>query len=158
VLGWFGGKLPGLGKSKGAGESGSGPRGKGTPSPDGPASVTPGGRANGKAVAGHGWYFSSNGMTPPLPKGMYLHFYVEHGEKLLDSVGTMIERGARNVKPVQTYGPGDRIPDYLIGHPEGLNIMSGSIIISDERLLSEMIADGTIGGVCHMAICREELF
>lgn len=97
-------------------------------------------------------------MTPPLSRGTYLHFYVEHGEKLLDSVGALIERGARNVKPVQTYGPGDRVPNYLIGPPEGLNIMSGSTTVPHDRLLSEMLADGTISGVCHMAICREEMF
>jgi hypothetical protein len=132
-----------------------GPRGKGTPGPDDPASVTDGGRSTGgQAVAGHGWHARSNGTTV-VPPGTYLHFYVEHGEKLADSVGLQIERGARNIKPVETFGPGSRIPNYTIAPPRGLNIMSGSTTVTQSRLLSEMFEDGTISGVSHVAVCRE---
>lgn len=130
-------------------------RGKGG---KGPASVTQGGRADGaKVVAGHGYYVSSNGGVI-VPEGTYLHFYVGHGEKLLDRVGTMIERGARNIKPAQTFGPGSHVPNYTIAEPDGLNIYSNSIIVGGEKLLSEIIGDGTLQGVCHMAICREVLW
>ncbi|MFD1320437.1 RHS repeat-associated core domain-containing protein [Micromonospora sonneratiae] len=142
--------------SKG-GSGGDGSRGKGGAGPDDPESITVGGRANGQVVAGHGWYFEMDGETPPLPGGIYLHFYVEHGEKLLDRIGEMIERGARNVKPVETFGPGARVPNYLIGPPRGLNILTGSTTVGSPRHLADMLADGTIRGVCHMAICREKV-
>ncbi len=134
-----------------------GVRGKGTPGPNDPASITEGGRANGQVVAGHGGYITSDGHSV-VPSGTYLHFYVEHGGLLEDSIGFQIERGARNIKPVETYGPGDLVPNYIIGPPEGLNIMSGSTTVTSERMLGEMLEDGSISGVCHMAICREVLW
>ncbi|WP_194906691.1 putative adhesin [Catenulispora rubra] len=132
-------------------------RGKGDPRPgrDRPWSITPGGRGDGgQVVAGHGWYNTPDGFTT-VPDGTYLHFYVQHGEKLDDSVGTKIERGARDVMPVQTYGPGERVPNYIIGPPDELKIMSGSTTVDQPKLLSELFDEGTIKGVCHMAVCRE---
>ncbi|MGC4808198.1 RHS repeat domain-containing protein [Micromonospora sp. DT233] len=121
--------------------------------------VTSGGRKDGgKVVAGHGWYFSSNGYTPPLSSGTYLHFYVQHGEKILDVDGLRVEGGARSMKPAETFGPGDQVPNYTIGQPNGLNILTGSIVVQGDRLLGDMLADGTISGVCHMAVCREVFF
>ncbi|WBC17745.1 hypothetical protein O7600_13355 [Micromonospora sp. WMMA1998] len=146
---------PGGGKEPAPGKEDE-PRGK-KPGKNKPQ-VSEGGRKDGgQVVAGHGWYFSSNGTTT-LPSGTYLHFYVEHGEKLLDTVGRRIEGGARSVAPVETFGPGDSVPNYTIGQPNGLRILNGSTTVRGDRLLGDMLADGTIKGVCHMAVCREVFF
>jgi hypothetical protein len=154
----------GAGTSRGDDASGGGhgddsadPRGKNSRDPNGPASVTDGGRADGKALAGHGGYYRADGTTT-VPEGTYLHFYVDHGKPLLDSEGLKIERGARNIKPVQTFGPGDEVPNYVISPPRNLNIMSGSITVAGPTMLSDLLEDGTLSGVVHMAICRTVIF
>jgi hypothetical protein len=120
--------------------------------------VTEGGRRDGtRTVAGHGFITKYDGWTQ-VPPRTYLHFYVKHGEMLADGVGNAIERGARNVMPAETFGPGSWVQNYLIGPPGGLNIMSGSIRVSEVRSLSELFtSEMSGGGIFHMAVCREVL-
>ena len=120
--------------------------------------MTEGGRGDGQTViAGHGWYNTPDGSVT-VPKGTYIHFYVEHGEMLDDSVGKAIEGGARTVKPAQTYGPGDRVPNYTVGPPGGLEILGGSTTFPAPTLISEMFDSGQLSGVVHFATCREVQF
>ncbi|MHA6764623.1 putative adhesin [Streptacidiphilus sp. PAMC 29251] len=140
----------------GEGGGGGGLRGS-KPGSNEPASVTEGGRGGGQAVAGHGFYYTADGKTK-VPSGTYLHFYVNHGEKLDDSVGNAIEGGSRTIKPVETYGPGSSVPDYTIAPPAGLNILTGSTTVSEPTRLSTLLGNGSIGGVVHLCICREVAF
>ena len=122
--------------------------------------MTEGGRADGQTVvAGHGWRYSSTDDIV-VPEGTYVHWYVEDGEGLADSIGRKVENGARNVKPRQTYGPGDRMPNYTVGPPTrpGLNIMSGSRTVDVPTFMSDLFADPEFRGIIHMAICRKWLW
>jgi hypothetical protein len=59
----------------------------------------------------------------------------------------MVERGARNVKPAETFGPGDQAPNYMILPPRRLNIYGGSITVPGATLLSDMFDSGALSGV-----------
>ncbi|MFD3723442.1 putative adhesin [Streptomyces sp. NPDC058674] len=119
----------------------------------GPESVTTGRRADGATVfAGHGWFgrSTSNFM---VPEGTTLHFYIPHKKTLGDSAGKAVElgKGAPDVEDV--FKPGDILPDYILGPPKDLNIVSGSWTVTRDVNLSKLIGRGM--GDVHLAMCRE---
>ncbi|WP_030935363.1 putative adhesin [Streptomyces sp. NRRL S-646] len=119
----------------------------------GPESVTTGRRADGaKVYSGHGTYGRNTGNFT-VPQGTRLHFYVPHGRKLGDSAGLAVERGVDAPGAVESFGPGDILPDYVIGPPTDLNIMSGSRTVTRPTGISALITQGM--GEVHMAMCRE---
>ncbi|MFH8989791.1 DUF6531 domain-containing protein [Streptomyces sp. NPDC017940] len=119
----------------------------------GPAAErVPGGRPDGQAVvAGHGWYVRGTGDTR-MPSGTWGYFYVEDGVGLRQSVGLAIERGQK-IKPTEIVGPGKSLPDYTVSPGDNLKMMSGSITVSKDTLLSEILKPNM--GPVHLAICRK---
>lgn len=112
----------------------------------------PGGRHDGQAViAGHGVYVRGTGDTQ-MPSGTWGYFYVEDGARLRQSVGLSIEKGEK-VKPTEIVGPGKSLPDYTVKPGADLEMMSGSITVSKDTLLSKILKPNM--GPVHIAICRE---
>ncbi|GIG71537.1 putative adhesin [Phytomonospora endophytica] len=112
--------------------------------------VIPGGRKDGQTVfAGHGVYRGDGYFT--VPQGTTIKFYGPHGKGLSQSKGLKVERGSWR-SPIEVYGPGDRIPDYVLKTPDRLKIMSGSQTVSDSTRLSDLLKPGM--GTCHWAACR----
>ncbi|MFG3499518.1 RHS repeat-associated core domain-containing protein, partial [Streptomyces sp. NPDC047928] len=120
----------------------------------GPESVTQGRRADGETVfSGHGTFGSNTGQFM-VPQGTTLHFYVPHRKTLDDSVGLAVERGGPDAPgAVESFGPGSILPDYILGPPTNLNIMSGSLTVTQKTGISAVIKQGM--GNVHMAMCRE---
>jgi RHS repeat-associated protein len=120
----------------------------------GPESVETGKRADGETVyAGHG-YHGQNSRQMMVPQGTTLHFYIPHNLKLNDSVGKAVEKGGPDApSPVESFGPGSILPDYIIAPPTNLNIMGGSRTVTEATNISNVISQGM--GNVHMAICRE---
>ncbi|GKQ37326.1 ricin-type beta-trefoil lectin domain protein [Streptomyces sp. A012304] len=120
----------------------------------GPESVETGKRADGETVyAGHG-YHGQNSRQMMVPQGTTLHFYIPHNMKLNDSVGKAVEKGGPDApSPVESFGPGSILPDYIIAPPTNLNIMGGSRTVTEATNISNVISQGM--GDVHMAICRE---
>ncbi len=119
----------------------------------GPAATRiPGGRADGQAViAGHGWYVRGTGDTR-MPSGTWGYFYVEDGIGLRQSVGLAVEKGEK-IKPSEIVGPGKSLPNYTVAPGDDLRMMSGSITVSRDTLLSEILKPNM--GPVHLAICRK---
>ncbi|MEU9193191.1 FG-GAP-like repeat-containing protein [Streptomyces hundungensis] len=112
----------------------------------------PGGRPDGQAViAGHGVYVRGTGDTT-MPSGTWGYFYVEDGVRLRQSVGLAIEKGEK-VKPTEIVGPGKSLPNYTVKPGADLEMMSGSITVSKDTLLSDVLKPNM--GPVHIAICRE---
>ncbi len=112
----------------------------------------PGGRPDGQAVvAGHGWYVRGTGDTD-MPSGTWGYFYVADGVGLRQSVGLAIEQG-KKIKPTEIVGPGKSLPDYTVAPGSDLRMLSGSITVSKETLLSEILKPHM--GPVHLAICRK---
>lgn len=119
----------------------------------GPESVTTGRRADGQTVfAGHGTFGRSTGNFM-VPEGTTLHFYVPHKKTLGDTPGKSVELGRDAPDVVESFGPGSILPDYILGPPTDLNIVSGSWTVTRETGISKLIGRGM--GDVHMAMCRE---
>lgn len=117
-----------------------------------PESVTEGG--TGRAFAGHGKIsladFVDTSKYITVPEGTYIKFWVGKGEEILDDVAQLIEKGeyetiATNPDMVAhtqrslTFGPGDRIPNWVLTPAEDLNIMSNSITVTEPTQLSNLL-------------------
>ncbi|WP_229858654.1 DUF6531 domain-containing protein [Streptomyces poonensis] len=112
----------------------------------------PGGRPDGQAViAGHGWYVRGTGDTQ-MPSGTWGYFYVEDGIGLRQSVGLAVEQG-KKIKPTEIVGPGKTLPNYTVAPGNDLKMMNGSITVSKDTLLSEILKPNM--GPVHLAICRK---
>ena len=112
----------------------------------------PGGRPDGQAViAGHGWYVRGTGDTQ-MPSGTWGYFYVEDGIGLRQSVGLAVEQG-KKTKSAEIVGPGKTLPNYTVAPGHDLKMMNGSITVSKDTLLSEILKPNM--GPVHLAICRK---
>ncbi|RSS73349.1 putative adhesin [Streptomyces sp. WAC06614] len=119
----------------------------------GPESVTTGRRADGATVfAGHGTFGRNTGSFM-VPEGTTLHFYVPHKKTLGDGAGKSVELGKDAPDAVESFGPGSILPDYILGPPTDLNIVSGSWTVTRDSHISQLIRRGM--GDVHMAMCRE---
>ncbi|WP_256673440.1 putative adhesin [Nocardia cyriacigeorgica] len=116
--------------------------------------VLAGGRGDGETVfAGHGVLMRDAGTTV-VPEGTYISFYVADGELLPGLNGLAVEAG---VYPtgyyVETFGPGDTIPNYTLRTPDRLSIMENSSTVSEAATLADLLQPGM--GNTHWAACRE---
>ncbi|WP_405688824.1 putative adhesin [Streptomyces sp. NBC_00057] len=120
----------------------------------GPESVTTGRRPDGETVfSGHGTIGRNTGSFM-VPQGTTLNFYIPHRRTLNDSAGLAVERGSPDAPDVvESFGPGDVLPDYILGPPTDLNIMGGSLTVTRDTGISALIRQGM--GNVHMAMCRE---
>ncbi|WP_427885160.1 putative adhesin [Kribbella sp. GL6] len=114
------------------------------------AKVLAGGRADGQTVfAGHGTYSWGDGDTV-VPAGTTVYVYSKLGDGIPDSIGRAIETGGK-VVPVDIYGPGSAIPNYVLKTPDNLTIHAGSRTVGRRTPLSDLLAPNM--GVCHWAAC-----
>ncbi|MGW2058633.1 DUF6531 domain-containing protein [Streptomyces sp. NPDC001840] len=111
-----------------------------------------GGRPDNQAVvAGHGVYVRGTGDAS-MPSGTWGYFYVKDRERLKQSVGLAVERGEK-IPPAEIVGPGKRFPNYTVKPGDNLEMMSKSITVSADTLLSDILKPNM--GPVHIAICRE---
>ncbi|MFJ8599238.1 putative adhesin [Streptomyces shenzhenensis] len=111
-----------------------------------------GGRTDGQTViAGHGWYVRGTGDMQ-MPSGTWGYFYIEDGVGLRQTVGLAVEKGEK-IKPTEIVGPGKSLPNYTVAPGDNLRMMSGSITVSRDTLLSEILKPNM--GPVHLAICRK---
>lgn len=116
--------------------------------------VLAGGRADGETVfAGHGDLVRDAGTTV-VPEGTYISFYVSDGELLPGLNGLAVEAGVYPENSfVETFGPGDTIPNYTLRPPKDLSIMERSATAEEAVALSELLQPGMDN--THWAACRE---
>jgi RHS repeat-associated protein len=112
------------------------------------------GRPDGQLViSGHGTIREGDGATVTIPKGTCLVFYCKHDDGISDFLGNQIETG--NPKAYESFGPGSKVPDYILGWPKGLNIKGAPITVTDGKAvrLSDVLQPNR--GICHWAACRD---
>ncbi|MFF2526646.1 putative T7SS-secreted protein [Streptomyces liangshanensis] len=120
--------------------------------------VMRGGRLDGESVfAGHG-YLTPHAGEVVVPPGTSISFYVEHGEKIPGLNGVAVEGGSYPGAAVETFGPGERIPNYTLGPPtamgrSGFTVYENSLTVADKVRLDELLEEGM--GTVHWAACRE---
>ncbi|MFI1867596.1 putative T7SS-secreted protein [Streptomyces jumonjinensis] len=120
--------------------------------------VLRGGRPDGEPVlAGHGFVRIRAGEIT-VPPGTHISFYIDHGEKLPGLNGLAVERGVYPGPAVETFGPGDRIPNYTLGPPEaqgfgGFTVYENSVTVAQKTALGEILKENM--GNVHWAACRE---
>ena len=102
-------------------------------------------------ISGHGAYYLIDGhMT--VPRGTTITLYAEHGSSITDDLGNLIESGGDTSGVYsRTFHPGERIPNYTIYPPDGLNIVGTPLTVTEPTCLSDLI-DEEMGRV-HLAIC-----
>ncbi|MFF4738696.1 putative adhesin [Streptomyces sp. NPDC001262] len=120
--------------------------------------VFEGGRLDGETVfAGHGYLRRGSGEMV-VPPGTTISFYVPHGDLLPGLNGITVEAGVYPGGYVETFRPGDVIPDYTLDAPAagmggGFSVMEKSTTVSQRALLSQILKP-EMGNV-HWAACRE---
>jgi RHS repeat-associated protein len=105
----------------------------------------------GTVFSGHGGIRAADEAITKVPKGTCIHFYCGHGESISDAVGNAIETG-HPPTPVESFGPGSRIPDYWLEPPTGLNVQGSPLTVSSPTRLSSLLRENM--GTCHWAACR----
>ncbi|WP_190232865.1 putative adhesin [Streptomyces avicenniae] len=112
------------------------------------------GRPDGQIVlSGHGGIYTGDMSLVTVPEGTWLHFYSRHGESLENFLGNRIEMA--NPTPVRVWGPGTRVPDYLLFPPNGLSLVGAPRTVTEPTRLSALI--GPNMGTVHWAACRSLL-
>jgi len=102
------------------------------------------------ALAGHGRMMSM-GETFTVPAGTWITFHAPPGASITDTYGRMIE-GGRDTMYTRTYGPGDVIPDLVLGPPKGLDVLSSSKTVASDTKLSDLLQPNM--GRLDWAACR----
>lgn len=75
---------------------------------------------------------------------------------ITDKLGNVVETGGDLSKVYsRTYGPGDRLPNYTLYPPEGLNIKGNPITVTDPTRVSDLLKPGL--GECHWAACTHNI-
>ncbi|MDQ6788071.1 MAG: FG-GAP-like repeat-containing protein [Acidobacteriota bacterium] len=127
-------------------------------------SVTEGG--TGRAFAGHGEFRYGSGTTT-VPPGTSITFWTEEGMGIPDAMGKLIETGdydaiiqnpafAARMEGAVTHLPGAEIPNFTLKAPNGLNIMSNSLVVEDATTLSDLLNPGM--GQMDWAACLKARF
>ncbi len=120
--------------------------------------VLSGGRPDGEKVfAGHG-FIKPNAGDITVPEGTSISFYVQHGDQLPGLNGLTVERGVYPGGYVETFHPGDIIPNYTLGPPAptgggGFSVFENSTTVAQRTSLGELLESGM--GNVHWAACRE---
>jgi hypothetical protein len=109
-------------------------------------------------------------ITPPEPRFIPLDVQQELGDGLVGRdedrrlpdglVGLPfllrlvdpVEKGEK-IKPMEIVGPGKSLPNYTVAPGDDLRMMSESITVSRDTLLSEILKPNM--GPVHLAICRK---
>ncbi|WP_181763957.1 putative adhesin [Streptomyces albidus (ex Kaewkla and Franco 2022)] len=118
--------------------------------------VLEGGRPDGETVfAGHG-YLREGAGTATVPPGTTLDFYVMEGEKLPGLHGLSVERGVYPGPAVESFGPGDEVPNYTLAPPQSASkqfcVYENSTTVAAPATVSDLLRPGM--GNVHWAACR----
>ena len=104
-----------------------------------------------RTISGHGAYYSIDGHIT-VPRGTTITLYAEHGSSITDELGNLIETGGDTSHVYsRTFHPGERLPNYTIYPPDGLNVVGTPQIVTNPTHLTELIE--TDMGDVHLAIC-----
>lgn len=95
-----------------------------------------------------------------VPPGTTITFYAYHGQNISDPLGNAIEENKLHPDQYRvTYYPGDRIPNYALVPPKGLEIHKTPgvelVTVAQPTSLHELLKPGM--GAVHWAACRETL-
>jgi hypothetical protein len=128
----------------------------GPPPTDVPAPV-----AGPKVISGHGGLAKGGPAFFTLGDGQYVTFYTRHATSMTDALGNALETGGdvtqalfpEDSLQVQRFGPGDVIHNYTLSAPNGLNILGNPITVTDQTLLSDLLAQNGPGEYIWAA-CR----
>jgi hypothetical protein len=102
-------------------------------------------------ISGHGAYYAIDGHII-VPRGTTITIYAEHGSSITDELGNLIESGGDTSRVYsRTFHPGEKVPNYTIYPPDGLNVMGAPRIVATPTRLTELI-EADMGDV-HLAIC-----
>lgn len=102
-------------------------------------------------ISGHGAYYSIDGYII-VPEGTTITVYAEHGSSITDELGNLIESGGDTSRVFsRTFHPGEKVPNYTIYPPDGLNVVGAPRIVATPTRLTELI-EADMGDV-HLAIC-----
>jgi hypothetical protein len=102
-------------------------------------------------ISGHGAYYSIDGYIT-VPRGTTITIYAEHGSSITDELGNLIESGGDTSRVYsRTFHPGEKVPNYTIYPPDGLNIAGAPRIVATPTRLTELI-EADMGDV-HLATC-----
>jgi hypothetical protein len=102
-------------------------------------------------ISGHGAYYAIDGYII-VPHGTTITIYAEHGSSITDELGNLIESGGDTSRVyARTFHPGEKMPNYTIYPPDGLNIVGAPRIVATPTRLTELI-EADMGDV-HLAIC-----
>jgi RHS repeat-associated protein len=111
------------------------------------------GRPDGQFVlSGHGGIRPGDGSFVTVPHGTELVMYSPHSVSINDIVGNAIETGT--AKPLSTYGPGEKLPDYWLMPPKDLNVLGAprNLTVTTPTRISGLL--GPNMGRVHWAACR----
>jgi RHS repeat-associated protein len=115
------------------------------------------------AFAGHGLESALAGTTT-VPPGVAITLPGTTGLAMPDSLGQLIEAGAWQtiaadpeysllMQGTTTYLPGAVVPDLILLPPTGLSILPGSVTVTSDTMLSELLNEAR--GPCVWAACRQ---
>ena len=106
---------------------------------------------SGTVFSGHGGYEIGSGIAV-VPEGTTLTVYSKFGSTITDRLGNVVETGGDVSKVYsRTYQPGERLPNYTLHPPEGLNIRGGPFTVSAPTRVSELLKPNM--GECKWAAC-----
>jgi hypothetical protein len=104
-----------------------------------------------RVFSGHGAYEIGSGVAV-VPSGTSLTIYSKFGATITDRLGNVVETAGDLSKVYsRTYGPGDRLPNYTLYPPEGLNLQGNPVTVSTPTRVSDLLKTGM--GECHWAAC-----
>ncbi|MFC8075179.1 putative T7SS-secreted protein [Streptomyces sp. NPDC057307] len=104
--------------------------------------------------SGHGGIQAGDGTPVIVPEGTSISMYSYHGDPISDWLGNQIETGTKHAIPLEIYGPGEKLPDYTLYPPGGLNILGlpRNLTVDNPYYLSQLIQENM--GMVHWAACR----
>lgn len=101
--------------------------------------------------SGHGSWDPKNG-TFTVPAGASVTVFSEHGGKITDELGNLIETDGDTSKVFsRTYHAGSDMPNYTLEAPVGLTIKGSPTTVTKPTLLSDLVKPGM--GNCKWAAC-----
>jgi hypothetical protein len=85
-----------------------------------------------------------------VPEGTTVTTWTRTGNTISDDLGQLIERGdyqaiaadprlASEATFARSHLPGSKLPDFTLGPPEGLNVMSASRTVAQPTKLSQLL-------------------
>jgi hypothetical protein len=91
--------------------------------------------------SGHGSYDPADGEIE-VPSGSSVTVYAEHGSKITDALGNLIETGGDASRVYsRTFSAGESVPNYTLHPPEGLNIHGSPYTVEASTQLSNILRE-----------------